>query len=440
MKQTKILFGCFFTIFSLFSCESYLGGDFNADPNNPVEVPIAAQIPSIQINLVDVYGGQFSRNNNQLMQQVEGVARQCTGFNSYSGLVPSRFSTVWTNIYENILNEIKIAQKVAAEEGYAHYTGMLNIMEAYTLMISTDVWDDMPYVEAFQGINNLNPRFDTQATIYEIIFNLLDESITLLQGGDGGLAIGNDDVYYEGDIGLWIKAAYAIKARGLLKHNKFAEAQDAAKLSFTSPDENLGFLYPDQNAAAPWYRYNRDRTGDIEFHPQMGNLMQGLNDTARLNIIQSTFRISHPYMTAKFHQELISYREMQFLIAETDLWLNQSGTAEGYHAYLEGIKASFKELNLPDSDYEIYVGQSDIDPGMGNLDIEDVMIQKYIGLYLCPEVYSDWRRTNIPKLTPVTGRSVPVRWEYSADEYSFNLNAPEVGSVNIFSDRVGWNR
>ena len=61
-------------------------------------------------------------------------------------------------------------------------------------------------------------------------------------------------------------------------------------------------------------------------------------------------------------------------------------------------------------------------------------------MYLSPEVYNDWRRTNIPNLKPVTGDYVPVRWEYSADEYSFNENAPEVGSIDIFTDRVGWNR
>ena len=169
------------------SCESYIGNDFNADPNNPIAVPISAQIPSIQINLVDVYGGEFSRNNSIITQQVEGAARQCFSFNRYSGMVPSRYSTVWSNIYENVLNEIKLAQKKAENEGFAHYSGMLNVMEAFTLMAATDVWDDMPYSEAFQGIDNLHPKFDTQASIYEVIFNLLDKAVILLSGNNEAL-------------------------------------------------------------------------------------------------------------------------------------------------------------------------------------------------------------------------------------------------------------
>ena len=57
------------------SCEKYIGGDFNSDPNNPTSVPISAQMPAIQLSLVDVYGGLFSRFNCMRTQQVEGVAR-----------------------------------------------------------------------------------------------------------------------------------------------------------------------------------------------------------------------------------------------------------------------------------------------------------------------------------------------------------------------------
>ena len=68
------------------------------------------------------------------------------------------------------------------------------------------------------------------------------------------------------------------------------------------------------------------------------------------------------------------------------------------------------------------------------------MTQKYIGMFLQPEVYSDYRRTNIPDLQPVSGANVIVRWDYPATENLFNSNAPAAGSVNVYADRVGWNR
>jgi hypothetical protein len=46
--------------------------------------------------------------------------------------------------------------------------------------------------------------------------------------------------------------------------------------SFESADDNLNYQYPDKNAGANWYRFNRDRTGDIEFYPSMRAIMNGL--------------------------------------------------------------------------------------------------------------------------------------------------------------------
>ena len=104
----KLYIKYFLVIFlttSFLSCEKFIGGEFNADPNNPATVPVSAQIPAIQIALSDVYGGDFSRFGSMMSQQVEGVARQWVAFNQYTGLTPNRFDDAWQNIYENILPE-----------------------------------------------------------------------------------------------------------------------------------------------------------------------------------------------------------------------------------------------------------------------------------------------------------------------------------------------
>ncbi|MCB0683080.1 MAG: SusD/RagB family nutrient-binding outer membrane lipoprotein, partial [Saprospiraceae bacterium] len=60
-----------------------------------------------------------------------------------------------------------------------------------------------------------------------------------------------------------------------------------------------------------------------------------------------------------------------------------------------------------DSEYAAYVGQTEIDPGSGNLTLDHIMTQKYIAMFMDPEVFSDWRRTGIPELDPNTGANVP---------------------------------
>lgn len=419
----------------LVSCEDFL--DVNEDPNNPTSVPVNAQLPAFQIALADVHGGAFSRFNCMLVQQVEGVARQWTSFNQYTGLTPNRFDAAWQNIYENVLNEVKIAKTSATENGFNHYLGVLNIIEAYTLMLATDVWDDMPYTDALQGLTAQNPTYDTQASIYVAIHTLLDNAITLLNGTGGGIVPGSEDVFYGGSITSWMGAAHAVKARALLHQKDYASAATEAAAAFASSADNLSYQYPDANAAGQWYRFNRDREGDIEFHPTMRGIMQGLDDTLRLSVMNQTFKTSHTYLVPDYLEELITYREMQFIIAEADIRANAGGTQAGHDAMANGIRASFNRLGLTQAEADTYIATL---PTAGNMTLEGVMTQKYIAMFLQPEAYSDWRRTALPSLTPVSGSNIPVRWHYSSDEYLFNSNSPDETEVNIYTDKVGWNR
>ena len=60
-------------------------------------------------------------------------------------------------------------------------------------------WGDIPYSTAALGIEEINPTFDAQASIYTEIFNLLGSATSLLNGSDGGFAVGGDDVIYGGN-------------------------------------------------------------------------------------------------------------------------------------------------------------------------------------------------------------------------------------------------
>lgn len=438
----KIFINVFFLLVlsTSFSCQKFITEDLNSNPNAPIDVPINAQMPSIQLSLIDVCGGSFSRRNSMLIQQVEGVARAYSSFNRYSGLTPNHFDEAWQNIYENVLNEISIAKKKAIANDYFHYQGVLNILEAYTLMTASDVWDDIPYSEALNGLNNNNPAYDSQSEIYDNVFQLLNESIVLLEGSTGSFAPTTDDILNNGNSALWIKAAYGIKARANLHQKEYVAAIEAALRSFDSSEDNLSYQYPDANNAANWYRFNRDRTGDIEFHPTMRNLMNSLNDSIRLSVIDHTFNSAHPYLKANYTEDLITYREIQFIIAEADVRLNLGNAQIGHQAYLNGIKASFEKLELDELAYQNYISQPLISQSPSTLKLEEVMTQKYIALFLQSEAYSDWRRTDIPSLIPVSGNNIPVRWHYSSDEYQFNSNAPSESEVNIFTDKVGWDR
>ena len=425
------MLGIFLATMMLTSCEDFLSDD-NSDPNAPFDVPISAALPAIQLTIVDSKGGLFSNFSNMFIQQVEGVERQWESFNRYD-IQPVRFNQTWQQMYENVFVELRIISQKATDDGLNHYLAVAKTMEAYALMMTSDVFGDIPYTEAGLGDANSNPAYDDQAAvIYPAIRTLLTDALSLFSGSAGPLSPGSDDVLYGGDVALWRLAIHSMLARYYLHLGDNVNALAEARQGFTSRADNLGFEYPGAGNDAPWFGFNDVRLGDIEFHPTMRGIMTGLNDTDRLGILDNTFDASHPYLTADQREDLITYREMQFIIAET-----ATDPAEQHAAYLNGILASFEEIGLGATEYNVYVAQASVDPGMGNLTMNHIMTQKYIGLFVQPEAFSDWRRTGIPSLTPVTGAAVPRRWFYPENEYLFNSSAP-ARNDNLLFERVDW--
>ncbi len=423
--------------FASFSCEDYLGGDINEDPNKPSFVPLQGTLANVQIVVADVYGGYFSRLSAVFTQQTQGVARQWVAIDQYD-ITFDEFDTPWSEIYENALVELQFMKADAEEQGFNHYLGVLLVTEAFTLLTATDAWGDIPYSEAFQGLDILSPTYDAQASIYTVVYGNLDRALTLFAGSAGALTPGNEDVYYGGDISLWTKAAYGIRARAKLHEGDYAGALADAGLSLESPAENMQYQYSSANAA-PWFRFNRDRTGDLQFHPTMRGIMTGLNDTLRLNQFDTNYEqhAAQPYLVDAYAVELLSFRELKFMEAEC-LVRTGGAAADIEAAYLAGISASFEEAGLTAADAAAYSGQADVNPGAADIDLEDVMIQKYIGLFVQPESWTDWRRTDIPSLTPTAGSQIPRRWTYPLSEFNANENAPNETDITMFAPRVGW--
>lgn len=435
MKFRKLLnvLIIFIITLSVSSCEDFFS-DNNADPNAPNDVPISAALPSVELTLIDNYGGLWSNFGNMFVQQVEGVERQWESFNKYE-IQPVRFNGSWTQMYENVLVELRVINQKATDQGLNHYLGIGKTLEAYFLMMTTDVFGDIPYSEAGLGDANLNPVYEDQATvIMPAIKTLLDDALVLFDSGAGEISPGSDDVLYGGSVDSWKLAIHGMLARYYLRLGDTSNALAEAKQSFSSSADNLGFDYPGGGNDSPWYGFNDVREGDIEFHPTMKAILTGLNDTDRLGVMDQTFNASNTYLTATKRVNLITYRELQFVIAETS-----TDPAEQYTAYLNGIKASFEELGLGDSEYNTYVGQANIGVGQGNLTQEDIMTQKYIALFVEPEAFIDWRRTGIPSLTPVAGSAVARRWFYPENEYLFNENAPARDADLLFK-RVDYDQ
>lgn len=430
------------------SCEDYFG-DINVNPNVPTDVPPSVLLPSIEVALADLMGGDMSRFSAVLVSHVRGVARQWSSIDNYSFIVPSNFDNAWRyNLYAGILQDALLLKERAAEKNAPHYLGIANVLMAYAWMQATDVWNDMPFTEAFQGTDIQQPAFDSQEFIYGKVDEMLAEAISSLSGDGGDLLPGGDDVIYGGDASKWLKAAHAIAARAALHRalrdpNKYyGDVLTHVADGFTSGADDMRLQYTSgPTSAAPWYRFNRDRTGDIQMFTddkpsKLGEIMTALDDP-RLPVYSYDFEDfdNHPYFRADRNYPLITYYEQKFMEAEA-LMMTGGDAAAIHDAFVAGIQASFDAMGMDATDYI-----TAIDPGEGNVTLEDIMTQKYIAMYAEPEVYNDWRRTNIPELTPNSGSTIPYRFPYPASELTLNLNTPKVDGLSAITDpanKVWW--
>jgi hypothetical protein len=124
---------------------------------------------------------------------------------------------------------------------------------------------------------------------------------------------------------------------------------------------------------------------------------------------------------------------MLFIMAEVQL--KKGNKAEAYTHYTSAIESTFDRFGV--EGFTEFQSNAAVFPGADNLSLENIITQKYIGLFLDPTVFSDWRRTGFPVLTPNSGSQIPRRLPYPQTETDYNVNCPRPSEVTIFS-RVWW--
>lgn len=432
MKNLKYVLILTLLMGFLSSCEDYFG-DINKNPNSPSTVPSATLLPSIQTILTYGVWGDLSRYNAIFTQQVKGVDRQFAAYQDYI-IRGNDMDNLWQSIlYSNVLTDIGALRSVSgdpAENGVYH--GIANVLEAYTFLVLTDHFGDIPFTQSVNKLNdgNLQPGFDTQEKVYTDCIKLLTDALVLFDGKS--IKKPNaDDFFYKGDVTKWKKFANAVLARAYLHLSKrdasnFDKALAAARASFTSHADNPEFAW-EATRGNPWNQFNDQRQGSFSVGTAYLDIMGNLEDP-RIAKFGATLDKSHPILTATAPSPLISYTEIAFIIAEISFRQN---AADANSAYENAIKSSFDKHVV--EGFADYFAKTEVNA----LTLENIIKQKYIALFLDPETFSDWRRTGFPVLTPNTGSEIPRRYPYPQTETDYNRNCPKPDVVGLFN-RVWW--
>ena len=438
------------------SCKKYL--DVNQNEDLPSVVPPKVLLPSTEASLAYSMGGDASRYISTFMQYVTGASRQFYSYNKYS-MNEEDFNNLWNNMFADNLHDMNSIIVYAKDHPgqYTAYDAVAKILTAYSLSQCSDWWGDVPFSEAFQGFDNLKPKFDSQEDIYNSCFNLLNDAIDSIDyeantaeddleyPGDFG-----EDFMYAGDLGLWTAFANGIKARLHLhlSNNDNANYQNAlddlTAGGLTSNDDDAQFFFTDA-ASSPWAQYIENRD-DIAYDgfclqsmmtagdPRYATYVDTAGDywgVGYLNANFSAYTAAVPYFT---------FTEQKFIEAECKLMTGDNAGAQT--AYGEGIQASMDRMNVDATEAAAYLASANGTlVGTQQEMLAQIIYEKYVGTYLQTESWSDWRRTGYPALTPNPEgviSSIPVRFVYPTSENVYNPNCPQ-GST-LLSPALWWDQ
>jgi hypothetical protein len=444
-------------VMSLQSCAlPWVDPVINISPNAPTDAPVAAILPQAQVRIGYVMGGDVGRYTSLVTQHHRGVDRQHTNLWQFQ-IQEADVNTAWNLLYEGSMNDlVRIIEKANAQNLPA-YRGIARIQLANCLGVATDLWNNIPYNEAFQGYPNTSPRYQPQEQIYQVVQSLLDSAIAdLTAANPGAITPGTQqDVVYRGNRANWVRAAWSLKARYALHLSKVNAMQAATQalaalqggrgINANTADCQVPFgTAPTENN--PWFQFMAQR-GDIRIGPQMTRMMNTLNDPRRPFYSQGDAMLTDGrstlgplYAGPASPVPLITFVETKFIEAEANLILGNQAAAKT--AFTDAVRASLQRAGVSDANAMAYMAQPTVIPE-GNITLQNIIEQKYIALYSQMETYNDWRRTGFPVLDPTqvlpnaTASQIPRRWPYPQDERLFNANFP--GVVEI-TQRVWWDR
>jgi starch-binding outer membrane protein, SusD/RagB family len=435
MKKThKLALVATLIAFVSAGCNNFLTGEgLGNNPNQPtsanadqlfigVQVATMANWETYPMNLLPLWA-----------QQIAGVNRQWASYSNYgSGTDNLTADGLWIPIYASGgLADVRRGEAAAVANGNQKAVGQFQVLEALLVGTATDLWGDVP----FDSAGTPFPTFDAQADVYAHLQALLDSAITNLGGAGAGNAV---DYYFANDFSAWIGVAHTLKARYYMHTAENSDlSYDNTKLQSVLTETALGVSSVSGSLATKhtsttfeqnlFYQFLiGSRAGDVEPSALHINLAKQFNDNVLLAQLYAknsagNYLGSPPGVSAgsnvsafaiplDYSQGIVTYAENLLLSAEAHYRLGQNGPA-------------LSDLTLERSAYD--EAGAPVVPGVTNGLLVGILEEKYVRLFLNPEVYFDYLRTCVPNVALPANHTgafdyVPARLPYSYTEATTN--------------------
>lgn len=239
----------------------------------PTQVKLMApdRFPYWRAHLIhaDRYAGHFCFGNTNSWWSGE------TGYLYHGGYTNATWD--WLEGYTGTLvTYLQLTEEGGILENPRTYATAL-IMKSLYYQYFTDTFGDIPYSEA-GDMDILLPKFDSQRDIYKGIIDDLDEAMALIgdasrTGNTPDEDIGDNDLFFDGDLQKWKKFANTLKLRTGLRaygseNSDFAQTAISEALAaplLETEDDNV--LLPKDDEISQW---NSASYGDVWYNFQSG--------------------------------------------------------------------------------------------------------------------------------------------------------------------------
>jgi hypothetical protein len=485
MKRNKALSILFAgAILAGTGCKKYL--DVNKDPNNPLSVSESLILTPVELTTSTQIVGGYNGTVTAFWMQQLSINQPSPGIETYL-MTPNDNDNTWSfYLYPNVFENLNVMITEAEAAGHNQYVAIGKTLFAFNMAITTDLWNAVPYSQALQPTAISKPKYDNQETIYKGIQSALDSALYYISQPASKIAPGSDDLVYGGDMDLWKKFIYSLKARFYLRLTKApgytAAAQADLALAalqngFTSNGDNATVAYSGSSQAEnPWYENTLPGAGGVVMNKQFIDSLKTRNDP-RLPIlatkgkdtavvdsiyigrasgadvalspnykvfsVPNTFyggfltlvSSSAPQPGTAASLYLMTYSEVLSIQAEATFI--KSGAAAAQPIYQASIGAHMDMLGVGAVAQTTYINSRPLLTASNA--IEQIITEKYVAGFLSIETYNDWRRTGFPNLTIAQNaylNYIPRRWPYTFTEVLTNPQ-PEQNGVTMAS-RVWW--
>lgn len=474
MKNTLYIFSLVYLLFASGCTKDF--EEINTNPNAPNSVQ-----PSLLLRQVIYdFGEQMSYEGfvaGDLLSQ-HRTAIDFNLFDRHALKSPQLGGNPWPVFYVNLRDNEILLNQARTVQTYAVYEGPALIMKAYMAAGLTDLFGDVPYSEAFNGVHGtVTPKYDKQEDIYLAeggILDNLNKGIAAINNYSDVIPL-EGDILFNGNLDRWRKFANSLKIKALLRisakvdvsaqlqtiyneGNYIQNNSENAIFNFTNTDPNRFRLAKlrvgdfnnfvlSETMEEIMLSLNDDRIGKL-FRPfqnstnsEFNGLINGIDasntsiNLADYSLAGTVFREDTSTLDANF----LTAWETYFNLAEAA----QHGliTANAKDLYETGVTLAFEYWNtaLP-SDY--LTGAAAFDAS-GATPVQQIITQKWIANIINGyEGWVEYRRTGFPILKPVAASLndglIPVRMPYPAEEQALNADNYNEAASNTNGNSINF--